>query len=187
MNTNFQDNQTKNGTFDHDAPKVDAQQALCSNCKKLFTPSEAPFRAAMRRNSSQANVDTKGAKHGIGQLPRGSTPGFDAASKASNSKRDNANSAAKLDKDDTGNQNPHAPHLAPESIFGAGGGNEAAEKGAEIRSSLTNYLTSKLVRQTGIEGVQVKVDRPVPPLFARAGRVGKGNIRPLIRAAYTRN
>jgi len=180
-------NQPKNGTFDHDAPKAGAQQALCSNCKKLFTPTEAPLRAAMRRNSSQANVDTKGAKHGVGQLPRGSTPGFDAASKASNSRRDNAHSTAKLDKHDAGNANPHAPSVAPESLFGAGGGHEAAERGADIRSSLTNYLTSKLVRQPGIEGVQVKVDRPVPPLFARAGRVGKGNIRPLIRAAYTRD
>ena len=182
MNTN----QTQNGTFDPDAPKAGTQQALCSNCKKLFSPSEAPLRAAMRRNSSQANVDARGAKHGIGQLAGGGTPGFDAASKASSSKRDNANSTAKPDESDAGTANPRAPSGAPGSLFGAGG-NDAAERGAEIRGSLTDYLTSKLVKRAGIEGVQVKVDRPVPPLFARAGRVGKGNIRPLIRAAYTRD
>ena len=141
----------------------------------------------MRRNSSQANADAKGAKHGIGQLPRGSTPGFDEASKASNSKRGNVNSTAKLDKEDPGTANPHTASVAQDSIFRADGGTDAAERAADIRSTLTNYLTSKLVKQTGIEGVQVKVDRPVPPLFAKAGRVGKGNIRPLIRAAYTRD
>ena len=52
-----------------------------------------------------------------------------------------------------------------------------------MRNALAGYLTGK-AKQPGIE---VKVDKLVPPLFAKAGRAAKGNIRPLIRAAYTRN